>query len=163
MPKVNKNEKRSLLFEFKRCKTFAENYSMNLISSRFALLCYFRRSKDKSHLPKRCFSYIFTYMSWTTLYLTLASWSSRKGLTLTCLYCSVRLWFDLKYKKLNLMLYPQTKGVKRGVYKVYLALKYLGTITTMYTLQSLHSVQPMSAGEWLHSTSTGQPELSSPH
>ena len=43
------------------------------------------------------------------------------------------------------MLYPQTKGVKRGVSKVYLALKYLEDNNDNVHFQSLHEVQQMSA------------------
>ena len=37
------------------------------------------------------------------------------------------------------------KRSQAGVSKVYLTLKYLEAVTTMYTLQSLHQVPPMSA------------------
>ena len=50
------------------------------------------------------------------------------------------LWDFCKFNFLTpvLVLYPPTKGVKRGVSKVYLALKYLEDNIYNVHLQSLH-------------------------
>ena len=61
-------------------------------------------------------------------------------------YCILILEGSVYHPALHTVV-STNKRRQAGVSKVYLALKYLETITTMYTLQSLHSVQPMSAGE----------------
>ena len=55
------------------------------------------------------------------------------------------------------------KRSQAEVFKVYSHYSICNAIMTMYTLHSLHYVQLMSAGVYLHSHSTGQPELSSPY
>ena len=62
-------------------------------------------------------------------------------------------------KKMTDSVVSTNKRSQAGVSKVYLALKYLEAVTTMYTLQSLYQVQPMSAGVALHSASTSQPKV----
>ena len=61
------------------------------------------------------------------------------------------------------MLYSQTKGVKQKYAQFIAHYSIWNALMTMYTLHSLHYVQLMSAGVYLHSHYTGQPELSSPY
>ena len=89
----------------------------------------------------------------------------RRNENMTIVARSCCVWCCLSYKRLikNNPLQRDTVVSTNKRSQVNLTLKYLEAVTTMYTLQSLHQVQPMSAGVALHSASTGQPELSSPY